>query len=43
MDVTGVPGPMGSPQDLTVAPDRRSLIYGQLTGTGTDLVGLEFR
>jgi hypothetical protein len=43
VDVFVLPGPVGSPQDLTVSPDRRRLVYHQLAGTGTGLSVIDFQ
>jgi eukaryotic-like serine/threonine-protein kinase len=41
-DVFILPGPVGSPQDLAVSPDRSQMVYHQLSGLGTDLSIIEF-
>jgi hypothetical protein len=42
VDIFVLPGPVGSPQDLTVSPDRLQMVYHQLSGLGTDLSMIEF-
>ncbi len=42
-DVFVLPGAVGSPQDLTISPDRRRMVYHQLSGLGTDLSMVEFQ
>ena len=42
VDIFVLPGPIGSPQDLGVSPDRLQMVYHQLSGLGTDLSIIEF-
>jgi len=42
VDVFVLPGPMGSPQAMTVSPDRRRLVYDQFSRTGNDLSLINF-
>ncbi len=43
IDVFPLPGPYRTPMSLTVSPDRRSMIFGKLSGLGTDLILLELQ
>jgi hypothetical protein len=38
-----LPGPVGSPQDLAVSPNRQRMVYHELSGLGTDLSVIEFQ
>lgn len=42
VDIFVLPGPVGSPQDLAVSPDRLQMVYHQLSSLGTDLSVIEF-
>ena len=42
LDILELPGPVATPPDLAVSPDRRRLIYHQLSAAGTQLSLIDF-